>query len=195
MDISSLLLIIMSLRHILTYSINGLFQRLSKLHREYKCSAGSVIFFRRHICEGFYGFSHALFLVLKLQINGLEYIYPILAMGKWIRDRETFQHAFTILGIFICYFLYSFFQRKNPSLFNTSSEKFLICFCALNHYYHYSLCPLLFHHIPFIWTVQGKIFQIILQLWKTYCYCDFACNVFCSTQFIWELTFLKWFPI
>lgn len=107
MDISSLLLIIMSLRHILTYSINGLFQRLSKLHHECKCSAGSIIFFRRHICEGFDAFSHALFLLLKLQINGLEYIYPILVMGKRIRERDLptsfycFRYFYLLLILFL----------------------------------------------------------------------------------------------
>lgn len=107
MDISSLLLIIMSLRHILTYSINGLFQRLSKLHHECKCSTGSIIFFRRHICEGFDVFSHALFLLLKLQINGLEYIYPILVMGKRIRERDLptrfycFRYFYLLLILFL----------------------------------------------------------------------------------------------
>lgn len=139
MDISSLLIIIMSLRHLLTYSINGLFQRLSQLHHECKCSPGSIIFFRMHICEGFGVFSHALFLSLKLQISGLQHIYPALAMRKGIRERDTFQHTSTILGIFIHYFLQFFFQMKNPSLFNPSFEKFPICFCTLNHYFNFSL--------------------------------------------------------
>lgn len=87
-------------------------------------SAESIISLRRHICEDFQAFSCVLFLVLKLQINGLENIYSILVIGKRIRKRDTLQHVFSILDIFIHYFFY--FQRKrNPSLFNFSSEKFL----------------------------------------------------------------------
>ena len=115
MDISSLLLIIMSLRHILTYSINGQFQRLSKLHHECKCSVGSIIFFKRHISEGFDVFSHALFLVLKLQINGLEYIHPILVIGKRIRERERTSKKLLLFYVFLFVASYTFsFEGKIP---------------------------------------------------------------------------------